>query len=944
MTFAVGSLVSARGREWVVLPESDPELLILRPLGGAEDETAGILTALEEVLPATFDLPDPNHPGDHRSAELLRNALRLGFRSSAGPFRSFGHLNVEPRPYQLVPLLLALKLDPIRLLIADDVGIGKTIEASLIARELLDSAVASRLAVLCPPHLAEQWQDELASKFNLDAELVLSSTTARLERGLPANQSLFDRYPHVIVSLDFIKSPRYREEFINRCPELVIVDEAHTCVNDGSSSGARQQRYELVRRLAADAKRNMILVTATPHSGKIDAFRALLGLLDPDFADLPDELGGAQNEQLRRRIARHFVQRRRPDIRRYLDADTPFPDREEREETYRLTPEYRRLMEKALAYARETVADESGSRPQQRVRWWSVLALLRSIASSPAAAAETLRNRASSATATTSEEADELGRRSVLDLIGDEVEEGMDVSPGGDCEEEADDTGRVRRRLQEMAREADALQGSKDAKLTTAVTLIKKLVSDGFNPIVFCRFIATADYVADELRKHLAKAVDVRSVTGALAPAEREARVAELGESERHVLVATDCLSEGINLQDHFDAVVHYDLSWNPTRHEQREGRVDRFGQVNKTVRVLTYYGVDNQIDGIVLNVLLRKHNAIRKQLGISIPVPGDPNTVVEAILDSLVLRRRPEDHLEQLILLEADLAPAERELLAEWDRAAEREKASRSMFAQHAVRVEQVALEVEGARRAIGDQTDVQSFVRGAIESHQGTVAPTPSGGLRLDVRDAPVPIRDLVGQDTIDVAFDAAKVPEGHQLLQRASPLVEGLANFVLGDALNPHSPRGARRCAVVRTAAVTRRTTLFLIRYRFHLTVSRGESERQLLAEDVGLVAYAGDPAHPEWLLAEELEVLLRATPGANVVPEQAASFLGDIISGFGDLRGHLEDSAQIRATALLDAHNRVRKEADVRGVKTEVRPQLPVDVLGMYIYLPMPGAGA
>src|SRR5690606_26501329 len=97
----------------------------------------------------------------------------------------------------------------------------------------------------------------------------------------------------------------------------------------------------------------------------------------------------------------------------------------------------------------------------------------------------------------------------------------------------------------------------------------------------------------------------------------------ELGASDGpRVLVATDCLSEGVNLQDHFDAVIHYDLSWNPTRHEQREGRVDRFGQPKDVVRAITYYGSDNGIDRVVLDVLLRKHESIRRATGVSVPVP----------------------------------------------------------------------------------------------------------------------------------------------------------------------------------------------------------------------------------------------------------------------------------------------------------------------------------
>src|SRR5207249_9778198 len=183
--------VKARGREWVVLPESAEDLLVLRPLGGTEDEVTGIYLPLEPVEPATFELPDPSQLGDYRSCRLLRDAVRLGFRSSAGPFRSFARIAAEPRPYQLVPLMMALKLDPVRLLIADDVGIGKTIEAAVIARELLDRGEIQRLTVLCPPHLAEQGQRELAEKFHIDAELILSSTIQRLERDLPLGVSVF---------------------------------------------------------------------------------------------------------------------------------------------------------------------------------------------------------------------------------------------------------------------------------------------------------------------------------------------------------------------------------------------------------------------------------------------------------------------------------------------------------------------------------------------------------------------------------------------------------------------------------------------------------------------------------------------------------------------------------------------------------------------------------
>ena len=283
-------------------------------------EIAGVYLPLEgaDVRPAAFDLPDPARPGDYRSCRLLRDAVRLGFRSSAGPFRSFGRIAVEPRPYQLVPLLMALKLDPVRLLIADDVGIGKTIEAALVARELLDRGEVRRLAVLCPPHLAEQWQAELAEKFHIEAELVLPGTVGRLEQGTAAGQSLFDIYPFVVVSTEYIKSSRRRDEFARACPELLIVDEAHTCAFSAENRGGRHLRHELIKRLAADPSRHLLLVTATPHSGDEGAFRSLLGLLRPDFTGLPGDLTGPAMEPMRREVGLHMVQRRRADVREYL--------------------------------------------------------------------------------------------------------------------------------------------------------------------------------------------------------------------------------------------------------------------------------------------------------------------------------------------------------------------------------------------------------------------------------------------------------------------------------------------------------------------------------------------------------------------------------------------------------------------------------------------------
>jgi superfamily II DNA or RNA helicase len=937
LNYAPGTLIKARGREWVVLPESAPDFLIVRPLGGTLQETAGIHAALETITPATFSAPGRADLGDFVSCRLLRDAVRFGFRSSAGPFRSFGRLAVQPRPYQLVPLLMALKLDPVRLLIADDVGIGKTVEACLVAREFLDRGEITRFCVLCPPHLAEQWQRELASKFNIEAELVLSSTARRLEKNLRADQSIFDVNPFVIVSMDFIKSDRRRHDFLRTCPDFVIVDEAHTCASSAEGRGASHQRHELLAKLAEKPERHILLVTATPHSGNEGAFRSLLTLLTPDFQNLPNDLSGPDKVLHRRRLAAHLVQRRRVDLRHFLQRDTPFPDRKDQEAHYELSPAYKALFEKVLEYARETVMDATGGALRQRVRWWSALSLLRALASSPAAAAATMTERSNVLEAADELAADELGRKAILDANEDLGT--SDVVPGADSEL-AEDDGKnpARRRLLAFAREARRLCGDEDQKLIELLPRLQALLKDGFKPIIFCRFIQTAEYVAAQLRDRLKK-VEVTCITSQLAPDERAARIETMpSDDSARILVCTDCLSEGINLQEKFDAVVHYDLSWNPTRHEQRDGRVDRFGQTNKNkeVRILTYYGTDNQIDGIVLDVLLRKHQTIRNALGVSVPMPVDSEQIVKAVFEGLLLRGHGDEKAGQhLPGFEEYFKPRKQQLHEEWEAVADREKRSRTMFAQEAIKFDEVGAELTAAERAIGSPAEISNFFRSALTLsgavvNDDAILKTDLAGIKPAVRES------LGGATNLQVAFEPVST-KGVTLLHRTHPMVEGLASYVLNSALDPLLGGLARRAGVLRSKAVTTRTVLMLLRLRFHIVTTTREGERHLLAEDALLTAFTGDAAQPQWLSETDAEKLVVVKPDATVPPDIAIQQLESITDHVTGLNPKLDTLARERGQQLLEAHRRVRSAA---GAKGSYRiDHSPPDVLGIYIFLPV-----
>ncbi|MET0063030.1 MAG: helicase-related protein [Candidatus Thiodiazotropha endolucinida] len=892
---------------------------------------------VETVESATFSLPSSDDLGDFTSGQLLRDAARLSTRSAAGPFRSFGRIAVEPRPYQLVPLMMGLKLDPVRMLIADDVGIGKTIEASLIARELLDRGEIRRLAVLCPPHLAEQWQRELAEKFHIDAELVLSSTIQRLERDLPLGVSVFERYPFTVVSTDFIKAPRRAEDFALKCPECVIVDEAHGCTLTGGVGRGRQQRYELLRRVTANAERHLILVTATPHSGNEEAFRSLLSLLDDSFINLPNDLDRAEREGIRRRLARHLVQRRRADIRHYLETDTAFPERKDKEATYTFHPTYRSLFDEILDFAREYVAENDGGNRRQRVRYWSALALLRCVSSSPAAAAATLRSRAA-VDQVEDEDVDEVGRRTVLDHGDDDDTVALDLSPGTDTEGSHDAS---RRKLLEFARRAEALDPVDDQKLQGAVSEVKGLLKDGFHPVVFCRFVDTTEYVAHHLRDALPNKVRVESVTGLLPPAEREARIDTLvAEGDQFVLVCTDCLSEGINLQAHFDAVLHYDLAWNPTRHEQREGRVDRFSQDRPEVRVVTYYGTDNPIDGVILDVLIRKHKSIKSALGVTVAVPSSSEQIAETLFEGALFRERTREGTHQLSLqFIDDLEPKKEAIHTEWDNAREREKASRSRFAQHTLSPGAVAAELASVRAAIGRAEDVERFVRTAL---QAANVPLENRGKELTVNlsnDAPRALRQAIGCDNAFTGRFDLPLQEGEHYLGRTSQIVEGLAGWTLDQALDPVArdtcPIGAR-CGVASTSVVAARTTFLVVRFRFHLKVV-GRDGEILLCEEIQPLAFTGQADAPQWLTVEESESLLSARPERNLLPTAIEQQLNLLLPRLPELQVALEPLAEERAVVQLEAHERVREASRARG-NVSIEPVLPVDILGAFILLP------
>jgi len=352
-----------------------------------------------------------------------------------------------------------------------------------------------------------------------------------------------------------------------------------------------------------------------------------------------------------------------------------------------------------------------------------------------------------------------------------------------------------------------------------------------------------------------------------------------------------------------------------------------------------------------VLKVLLRKAESIRKSLGVSVPVPADSNKVLEAIFTSLLssggqgrqLGFEFDEVSRQLDLFAGTESLAAMDL--EWNEAAEQEKRSRTVFAQHALKPEQVRAEIRQAADALGDHQAVEAFVRRALDRLGAPLAPAagkPRPGFptvwRLDPAHLPEAVQGQAGlSGAVKLAF-YLPVPEGVIHLARTHPLVEGLGSYLGGQALDGTQNAIAARCGAIRTRAVETRTHLILLRLRIHLEIKQRDRTTPLLAEECVVAAFKGRPANPQWLPTGDAEALLAAEPAANVVPEQGKIWLDEVLRDLARLDEGIDRLAQQRADEVLAAHTRVRDAARMTGVRYTVKPQLPADLLGVYVLMP------
>lgn len=443
----------------------------------------------------------------------------------------------------------------------------------------------------------------------------------------------------------------------------------------------------------------------------------------------------------------------------------------------------------------------------------------------------------------------------------------------------------------------------------------------------------------------------------------RKERIEDMKTAPMRILVATDCLSEGINLQHLFTGVLHYDLPWNPNRLEQREGRVDRFGQMAKQVKAYLLIGKDNPIDGVVLNVILRKVREIKRSTGITVPFPDDSKSVMDAVLNSVLLNKevinqyRSKEAQKRQTTLDFGAAVTEKEveLSNKIEKAAEREKRSRTLFAQHTVKVKEIEGDLKDSDMAIGDPEAVEKMVVAALdqlgvndiqkskqETHCYSIStvniPEVLKASLDKVKTKSKPVPSIPAR--IKVSFKSP-VPMGYTYWGRNHPFVEQLCHYMLRLAFKEEEENKILgRVSIYKTEEVKVRTTLVVFRVR-NVIASVKRKNQQMVAEEVLVWGYENTLEDQQYLSIEAARRLLEEAKITTALPKPIKQrFFGlaqTELQAFYDTKG-FDQLALERCQNLVEAHTRFQQAMGSKANFEVVTPVLPMDIMGVSILLP------
>jgi ERCC4-related helicase len=939
-SYAPGTVVRARSRLWRVDGQED-QVLIATSIDGGEAERIKFYIPLEEIEPGQLPPPSPDLVGHIAAQDLLLRAYRLSLLHGTAPLISLQRSRVIPKDYQLVPVVMSLEMARVRMLLADDVGLGKTIEAGLILTELLARQMASRVLVIVPANLREQWREALDYFFHIPARIISTRHRRQMERELPAGANPWEYYRFLITSVDYAKQPAIKNQILEQRWGAVVVDEAHQVAKphqSGPDQSVSMDRWELARALAGnDRVRHLLLLTATPHNGYTDTFASLLRMLDVGAVEGPPHAPRI----IRPAAARHVCQRRREDVEAWFQEDrdrSPFPRREQEEVVVPPTSYEMDAIRAVEAYGQQVLAQAAAEGGRARtLAHWTVMHFHKRALSSPEALRCSLRNRRKrlkqrleGIVADTGDAAisPDVARANVLDedtgerLTGEEAGQRTERVVYG-----AAAAIRVElAQLEEVLAKAKKVTALRDSKLQKLLDVVlRDLLLLDPKVVVFTRYVDTMDYLAEQIEgdERYAKAT-VLTIHGGLNERQRREIFHAFERAEVGILVATDAISEGINLQHAAAQVVHYELPWNPNRLEQRNGRVDRFGQRRPVVRIRTMV-MDETLDATILQVLVKKAAQIRQDYGFSPPYFGDETSILD-LLEQHDVTLGPK----QLRLFEPppDAGPAadgvpfplkggrDREGGDPFaDETLERIRED-SFYGQTHISLPEIEQRLEETAATVGSPEEIERFVFSGLDRFGCSVMGNGDGSYRIAITEPALQtasVGEVIPRATFDPEWalddpDVTLLDVGHPLVRRLIEEVKqrGFADEFAAGASAPSAPSHYGRTAYVVTPEVDQVTAVFHLLARYVVRTEPTSIIEELLP--VAVPVYGREPVVDSGDAARRL---------ADVEPSSQTRTTGEVqevladalsVGGLGRL---LEEAVEARRLKLVTERERMQR---------------------------------
>lgn len=920
-----GQVIRNRNRLWRV-DAVDGQVVTATALEGSNEDKHRFYAPIENIERGDLPKPDTDRLGSPQFQDLLIQANRLSMLHGTAPLMSLQRSRVIPTEYQLTPVVMALDMPRVRMLLADDVGLGKTIEAGLITSELMARNLAEDILIVTPANLRDQWREAFKYFFHIDAPIISRRARRAMEKNIPPGTSPWDYYSKLIVSIDYAKQPSIRNEILEQDWDLVIIDEAHQAAKPHQASGyqtVNKQRWDFAQEITSNAD-HALLLTATPHNGYKDCYGSLLQMVDEDIVSGPQH-----NPEINREVAeRHVVQRRRKDVDEWFEDDeseSPFPDRDQDIVTVSPTTEEQAMYNAVRDYG-DALLEAAEKSENRTLANWTMIHFLKRALSSPEALRQSLSNREEKLLA----RLEELGDTTdVVDDSAGVTEEmaqanALDNDPGEDYSEE--ELGeRVERivvgdrpaieheldALRETADAADAVTQSRDGKLQRLLseTLPRRMQYP--RVIIFTKYVDTLEYLEEQIENaktnetsNLSENLEVFTLYGDLNEAQRRERFEEFAETSPAVLIATDVISEGMNLQYASNQVIHYELPWNPNRLEQRNGRVDRYGQTEAEVVIRTMV-VEDPMDRAVLETLIQKAQDIREEYGFSPPYLDDDEGVLALIEQEGLDVGMPQVSLEDF---DGDGQPSAS--ASAFDEETLERIQDESFYGHTEVDLSEVRRRRKEARELLGGPNAVEEFVKSGLNLFDCPIEGNPDGTIEVEITAGQLRGPDIQAEYE-QVTFDPERAAKDSdvEMLDIAHPLVQRLIESVKEVALTSEDRYG--RTAMRGADPIEDPTAIHtaLVRYFAH-TGDRPSVMEELI--QVGLPIYGEDP-----LSQERIEEIVNAeSRPANRTREEGTFDLESAVE-HEQLEQTIRERAYVRRDSIAGERAAMRERLEESG---------------------------